>query len=171
MRAAPGVRGAQHVGDGGERVVVEFALAGEVFGEGAAAGDAGGDGFADMAQLAGRERRLHRGAEAGEGGVGADGRDLGQVGGREHVRLVARRLAQGGEAGMGDRAAEEGDLEGAGAGDVGDVAAAAAEEARVLLAAQGGADAGPGSDAEPCPGVVQAASASTGRGRMTASES
>ena len=67
-----GCAGAQHVGDGGERVVVEFALAGEVFGEGAAAGDAGGDGFADVAQLAGRERRLHRrgGSRAGRSGRG-----------------------------------------------------------------------------------------------------
>ena len=175
QRCAGGA-GRQHVGDGRQRL--EFQLAGgdQVLGLGPRRRDAGGDGLADMAQLVARQRRLFRMAEAGQGGVRADRADLRQVGRGEDAVLGAGRLGDADQPRMRDGAAQEGDFQRARRADIADIAAAAVQEARILLAAEAGADAfsaRPSAVACGAPriGRAHAASANTGRGSTSESAS
>src|SRR6185503_120404 len=103
-------------------------------------GHAHRDRFTDEADLAARQRRILGRLEAGQAELGLDRSNI-EVLGDEDRRLRPRRLADGTDAGVGERAAQEGNLLQAGQRDVVDVAAAAAQEAGVLLAQDARADA------------------------------
>ena len=128
------------IDDGGQRLEVELYPADKILALGARRGHAHRDGFADEAHLAARQRRILGGLEAGQAELGLDRSDI-EVFGDEDRRLRPRRLADGQDAGVGERAAQEGNLLQAGQFDVVDVAAAAAQEAGVLLAQDARADA------------------------------
>jgi hypothetical protein len=128
------------VDDGGQRFEVELHAPDKVLALGAGCGHAHRDRFTDEAHFAARQRRILGRLEAGQAELGLDRSNI-EVLGDEDRRLRPRRLADGTDAGVGERAAQEGNLLQAGQSDVVDVAAAAAQDAGVLLAQDARADA------------------------------
>ena len=131
----------QHVDDGGERIEVELDLGGEVLGFGAGRGDAHGYRLADVADLGRGQDRLQRGLEARERGVGADGRDAGEVLGDEHALADGRWDADALDARVRQRAAQKRYLQHARQLDIADILTPPAHVAVVLLAHEPRADA------------------------------
>ena len=128
-------RGA-HVGDGGQRFVVELAGRRKVLRGGAAFGDTDRDQFADMAQLVPGQHRLLGDAKSRQRGVGTDRSHARQVVEDKHALLAARRLGHATQTGVCHGTAQERDLEHAGARDVTNKASLAVEESCVFLAPQ-----------------------------------
>jgi hypothetical protein len=131
----------QHVGNSGQRLVVEHAGGGEILGGGATFRDARRDRLADVAQLVPGKRRLLRRTKARQRGVGADGPNALQIADREDPLLRARGLGHATQPRMGDGAAQERDLEHAGPRDVADKTPPAMKKPRVFLAPKRRADA------------------------------
>jgi hypothetical protein len=130
-----------HVDDRGQRFVIHLDQRRDVLGFRAGRRDAHRDRLADLAHLAPGEDVLRRRAEALERRVGDDRLHAGEVVDGEDRGFVAGGSPHRADARVRDRRAHERDLQHAGEAQVGDVLAAAAEEAPVLLAAETSADA------------------------------
>ena len=130
-----------HVDDGGQLLELDLDQRRDVLGFRASRRDAHRDQLADLAHLALREHVLRRRLEALERRVGDDRSDAGEIVDGEDRLLVTGGLAHRADARVRHRRAHERDVEHPDHADVADVLAAAAEEARVLLAAEAGAHA------------------------------
>ena len=106
---------------------------GQVLGRGPVVRDAGAEDLADMAHPFGREYRLARPLEVGQGGGGVDGGDAGKVGGGEYVVLATARLRHSSYPRVGEGAAHERHVARAREPDVGHELPLAEEVPRVLV--------------------------------------
>ena len=113
---------------------------GEVLGRCPRIAQTGGHRLTGKPHLVARQRPVIGRLETGDVRHHANWLDLRQVLGQENARATVFGPGDPAHPRVADRAAEEGDLPGAGNLDVGDVAAAAVQEASVLLARQARAD-------------------------------
>ena len=97
----------QHVDDRRQLLEIERHVLRQILRRGAGAGEAHRHRLADEAHLAGGERRIVRGLEAGDAGVRLHRLDAGEVPGDEDPVPGALRLQDGADAGMGERAAQK----------------------------------------------------------------